>query len=76
MDLESGFAALADVSGESRLQRLGRAAARVVQATLARADQGQGEIGAPDPQPVPMWQWSLPVALALALWAAAQAWAR
>lgn len=68
-------AALADVSGASRLQRLGRAAARVMQATLARADQAQGAIDAPDPQPVPMWQWSLPVALALALWAAAQVWA-
>lgn len=66
-------AALADAVGGSRMQRLGCAAASVLQATLARADQAQGEISAPEPQPVPLWQWSLPVSLVVVLVMAAHA---
>lgn len=55
----------------SRMQRLGRAATAVFQATLAHAEQLSGNIGVPDPQPVPPWQWSLPILLAVLLIAAA-----
>lgn len=60
-------AALADVAGVTRLQRIGRAAARVLRASLQRADQAQGMIDVPDPQPVPIWEWFLPAALAAVL---------
>jgi energy-coupling factor transport system permease protein len=65
--------ALAESGGGSRLQRLGGAAAQVLQASLAHAEQATGEIAAPDPQPVPLWQWALPVALAALLIMAAHA---
>ncbi|MBI5461268.1 MAG: hypothetical protein HY941_03685 [Gammaproteobacteria bacterium] len=57
-------------SGASRMQRLGRAATAVFQATLARAEQSTGDIAVPDPQPVPLWQWLLPSALTVLLIAA------
>lgn len=59
--------ALAQPGGGTRMQRLGKAAANLLQATLARAEQAPGEIAAPDPQPVPAWQWLLPAALATLL---------
>ncbi len=58
-------------NGASRIQRVGRAATAVFQATLARAEQSTGAIAVPDPQPVPLWQWSLPGVLAALLIAAA-----
>lgn len=63
-------AALADAAGGSRVQRLGNAAAKLLQTTLARAEHAPGEIAAPDPQPVPAWQWGMPLGLAVLLWAA------
>ncbi|MBI5041935.1 MAG: hypothetical protein HZB57_12285 [Gammaproteobacteria bacterium] len=57
--------------GASRMQRLGRAATVVFEATLARAEQSTGAIAVPDSQPVPLWQWSLPGVLAALLVAAA-----
>lgn len=63
-------ALMANPHGASRMQRLGRAATAVFQATLARAEQSTGALAVPDPQPVPPWQWSLPVLLAVLLIAA------
>lgn len=61
-------AALDDADGRTRLQRIGLAAGRVLQATLARADAGADTpIDVPDPQPVPVVQWLLPLALAVLL---------
>ena len=60
-------AALQADADASRMRRLGRAAGRVLQATLARAEERHGPIQIPDPIPVPSWQWSLPLALAAIL---------
>ena len=57
---------------EGTWQRVGRSAAGVVQATLARADQAHTGIDIPDVPPVPRWQWLLPLGLAVPLWVAAQ----
>lgn len=54
-------------AGGSRLRRLGRAANRIFQATLERAEDRPGPIQIADPIAVPAWQWSLPLVLAAAL---------
>lgn len=65
-------AALDDAGESSRLQRIGLAAGRVLQATLTRAEAGADTpIDVPDPQPVPLTQWLLPLALGALLAASA-----
>ncbi len=53
--------ALETNTGASRMQRLGQAASRVLQAVLEQADAQHGTIEVPDSQPVPGWQWLVPL---------------
>lgn len=60
-------AALETDVGASRMQRLGQAASRVLQAVLEQADAQCGTIQVPDTQPVPGWQWLIPLLMAALL---------
>lgn len=51
----------------SRIQRLGQAASRVLQAVLEQADAQHGTIEVPDAQPVPGWQWLVPLLMVVLL---------
>lgn len=65
-------AVLSEGADRPWLQRLGRAAGRVLQTTLARAEaDAEAPLEVPDPQPVPAGQWLMPLALLALLVASA-----